>query len=56
MIEVIGEVVHVGKTSLKVSVKVFTEEMYSSQREEAVEAHFTCVSIDENKNSIPVLD
>ena len=56
MIEVIGEVVHVGKTSLKVSVKVFIEEMYSSLREEAVEAHFTCVSIDENKNSIPVLD
>tara|TARA_Y100000589_G_scaffold254705_1_gene243574 strand:- start:319 stop:708 length:390 start_codon:yes stop_codon:yes gene_type:complete len=56
MIEVIGEVIHVGKTSLKVSVKVFTEEMYSSQRVEAVDAFFTCVTIDENTKSVPVLD
>ena len=56
IIEVIGEVVDVGKTSLKISVKVFIEEMYSNLREEAVEAYFTCVSIDENKKSIPVLD
>tara|TARA_Y100000766_G_scaffold237671_1_gene213926 strand:- start:436 stop:825 length:390 start_codon:yes stop_codon:yes gene_type:complete len=56
MIEVIGEVVQVGKTSLKVSVKVFTEEMYSSQRDEAVDAIFTCVTIDEKNKSVPVLD
>ena len=56
IIEVVGEVVHVGKTSLKVSVTIFIEEMYSDKREVAVEGEFTCVAIDENKNSIPVLD
>ena len=56
IIEVIGEVSKVGKTSLTVSVKVFTEEMYNSKRHEAVDAFFTCVAIDENKKSILIKD
>lgn len=56
LIEVIGEVNKVGKTSLTVSVKVFTEEMYNSKRYEAVDAFFTCVAIDENKKSILIKD
>jgi|TARA_B100001769_G_scaffold184782_1_gene146317 acyl-CoA hydrolase len=56
LIEVIGEINEVGQTSVKVSVKVFIEEMYSNKREQAIDATFTCVAIDENKNSIPVLD
>lgn len=56
LIEVIGEVKDVGQTSVNVSVKVFIEEMYSNKREQAIDASFTCVAIDENKNPTPVLD
>ncbi len=56
LIEVVGEVSEVGRTSLKVSVKIFVEEMYSDFRVEAVDAVFTLVAIDENKKPIPVLD
>ena len=56
IVEVIGEVIEVGTSSVKVSVKVFIEEMYSNIRELAINACFTCVAIDENKNSTPVLD
>ena len=56
IIEVTGEVIKVGKTSLKILVKVIIEDMYSNKTEEAIKAYFTCVAIDENKNSISVLD
>lgn len=56
LIEVVGEVSEVGRTSLKVSVKIYVEEMYSDSRVEAVDAVFTLVAIDENKKPIPVLD
>ena len=53
--EVVGEVVNVGTTSLKVSVKIFVEEMYKDGRLECVDAEFTLVAIDQNKNPIKVL-
>lgn len=56
LIEVVGEVSEVGRTSLKVSVKIFVEEMYSDTRIEAVNAIFTLVAINENKEPISVLD
>ena len=56
IIEVTGEVTKVGKTSLKILVRVIIEDMYSNKTEEAIKAYFTCVSIDENKKSISVLD
>ncbi len=55
IIEVVGEVSKVGRTSLTISVKIFAEEMYSESRVEAVDATFTLVAIDENKQPIPVL-
>ena len=51
----VGEVVNVGTTSLKVSVKIFVEEMYKDSRLECVDAEFTLVAIDQNKNPIKVL-
>ena len=54
LIEVSGEVSQVGDTSLVVSVKIYIEDMYTTKREEAVDASFTCVAIDENNKSIPV--
>jgi acyl-CoA hydrolase len=55
IIELIGAVIHVGNTSLKVLVEIYVEEMYSDSREKAVVGDFTFVAIDEQKRSIPVL-
>ena len=55
IIELIGQVMHVGNKSLKVLVEIYIEEMYSESREKAVSGDFTFVAIDESKRSIPVL-
>lgn len=55
IVELVGKVVHLGKTSLKVNVEIFIEEMYSYSREKAVSGVFTFVSIDENKNPISIV-
>ena len=55
IIELIGRVIHVGNTSLKVQVEIFIEQMYSDNRERAINGEFTFVAIDENKQPIPVL-
>jgi len=52
IIELVGKVNHVGNTSLKVTVDVFIEQMYSNHREKAISGSFTFVAIDENKNPI----
>lgn len=56
IIELIARVTYVGRTSLKVSVKVMVEKMYEEFREEAITGTFTFVAIDEEKNPIAVLD
>lgn len=56
IIEIVGKVISVGNTSLKVQVDVFVEEMYSEVREKAIDGVFTLVAIDKNKQPIPVLD
>lgn len=55
IVELIGRVTYLGKTSLKVRVDIFIEEMYSLSREKAVRGEFTFVAIDENKRPIPIL-
>ncbi|WP_194852136.1 acyl-CoA thioesterase [Nonlabens antarcticus] len=55
IIELTGNVVHVGNTSLKVSVDIYVEEMYSNYREKAVSGMFTFVAMDENKVPIKIL-
>lgn len=55
IVELIGRVSQVGRTSLKVQVEIYIEEMYSMTREKAVKGEFTFVAIDENKNPIKVL-
>ncbi len=55
IIELIGKVVHVGNTSLKVLVEIFIEEMYSNVREKAITGTFTFVAIDMHRNPINVL-
>lgn len=56
IIELVGKVSQVGRTSLRIKVKIFVEQMYNDQREKAIEGEFTFVAIDENKKPTPVLD
>ncbi|MBL3655072.1 acyl-CoA thioesterase [Fulvivirga sediminis] len=55
LIELIGEVIKVGNTSLKVRVDIFIEQMYSEDRERAITGEFSFVAIDENKKPVSVL-
>lgn len=54
IVELIGRVSHIGNTSLKVSVEIYIEQMYSNEREKAVTGEFSFVAIDENKKPVPV--
>lgn len=55
IVELVGKVIHVGNTSLKVLVEIYIEEMYSDYREKAVTGDFTFVAIDKDKKPIQVL-
>jgi len=54
IIELVGKVIHIGNTSLKVLVEIFIEEMYSEGREKAITGTFTFVAIDENKKPVKI--
>lgn len=55
IIELTGKVVHVGRTSLRVLVEIFIEEMYSEKRDKAITGTFSFVAIDHLKRPTPVL-
>ena len=54
IIELIGRVTEIGNTSLKVSVQIFIEEMYSEKREQAIGGEFSFVAIDDNRQPITI--
>ena len=56
IIELIGKVIHVGNTSMKVMVDIYVEEMYSFERYKAITGTFTFVAIDALKNPVRILD
>ncbi len=56
IIELIGKVVHVGNTSLKVLVEIYIEEMYREGRDKAITGTFTFVAIDENKKPVRIFE
>ncbi|WP_258097260.1 acyl-CoA thioesterase [Marinoscillum pacificum] len=55
IVELKGRVSTVGNTSLKVRVEIYTEEMYSLSREQAVTGEFTFVAIDEHKKPTKII-
>ena len=55
IVELCGKVTSIGKTSLKVQVDIYVEQMYSYKREKAVSGAFTFVAIDENKKPMQIL-
>lgn len=55
IIELIAKVVSVGRTSMKVLVEIFVEEMYSEKRQKAVSGMFSFVAVDEHKSPVNVV-
>lgn len=55
IVELVGRVVKVGNTSLKVEVEVYLESMYADGREKAIHGLFSFVAIDDEKRPVPVL-
>ncbi|MCB0396904.1 MAG: acyl-CoA thioesterase [Flavobacteriales bacterium] len=54
IIELKGRVTYIGRTSLKVRVDIFLEEMYNFTRHKAITGEFTFVAIDTNKHPVPI--
>ncbi|OQP47256.1 acyl-CoA thioesterase [Niastella yeongjuensis] len=55
IIELIGKVIHTGKSSVRVLVEIYIEEMYSFERERAISGTFTLVAVDEHKKPVAIL-
>jgi len=56
LIELVAHVDSVGRTSCKIHVDIFMEQMYSKERETVVSGTFSFVAVDENKKPTPILD
>lgn len=56
IVELVGRVTYIGKTSVKVRVEIFIEQMYNEHKEKAITGEFTFVAIDENKLPVSVID
>lgn len=55
IVELVGSVIHIGRTSLKVQVDIFVEQMYEYKVEKAISGIFTFVAIGEDKKAVPIL-
>ena len=55
-VELVGEIVTVGTSSLVVEVSLFLEEMYSEKKVLAVQGSFTLVAIDDERKPVKILD
>ncbi|KZZ43181.1 MAG: acyl-CoA thioesterase [Saccharospirillaceae bacterium] len=56
MVELVADIIHVGRTSIKVEVNIYVEDMYRDGSEKAITGVFSFVAIDEDKKPVPVLD
>ena len=55
IVELVGRVIRVGTTSLKVEVNIYVESMYHDGREKAVSGVFSFVAVGADNKPIPVL-
>lgn len=55
IVELVARVESVGRTSLKIRIDVFVEDMFKADRLRAVTGLFTMVAIDEEKRPTPIL-
>lgn len=56
IVELVGKVIRVGRTSLTVNVSIFLEDMYSEGREEVIHGLFNFVAIDDNGKPTPLFE
>lgn len=56
IVELVGKVIRVGRTSLTVNVSIFLEDMYSEGREEVIHGQFNFVAIDDNGKPTPLFN
>ncbi len=54
IIELVGRVKEIGRTSLKVGVDIFIEEMFSDERQKAISGMFTLVALDGSHRPSPI--
>lgn len=55
IVELVGRVIHLGNTSLKVLVEIYVEEMYSDYRQKAISGTFTLVAINDQKEPVSLV-
>lgn len=55
LVELVGNVKHIGNTSVKINVDIYLEKMDSEFREKVVSGMFTLVALDKKKKPIPIL-
>ncbi|AFH95356.1 TPA: acyl-CoA thioesterase [Providencia stuartii] len=56
IVELVGKVSRVGRTSLTVNVSIFLEDMYREGREEVIHGQFNFVAVDDNGKPTPLFD
>ncbi|APG49435.1 acyl-CoA thioesterase [Providencia stuartii] len=56
IVELVGKVSRVGRTSLTVNVSIFLEDMYREGREEVIHGQFNFVAVDDNGKPTPIID
>lgn len=56
IVELVGKVSRVGRTSLTVNVSIFLEDMYREGREEVIHGQFNFVPVDDNGKPTPIID
>jgi len=55
VVELVANVMEVGRTSIKVRVDMYVESLYEDGSKKAITGYFSFVAIDENKKPTPVL-
>ncbi len=55
VVELVANVIEVGRTSLKVQVDMYVESLYKDGSQKAITGSFSFVAIDENKKPTPVI-
>lgn len=55
IVELVARIAHVGRTSLKVSVDIFVEDMYNDDQHKAISGSFTFVALGADRQPTPVL-
>jgi acyl-CoA hydrolase len=55
IIELVARIEHVGRTSIKVNVDIFVENMYDDDQHKAISGNFTFVALGPDRKPVPVL-